>query len=112
MIPIVLCASFVPCVKATNPPDTSCARRKPRFTLVGARFATTQVIPRIRRKANATPRNGATSDGMSTLSLIPPLGLLRLDLLLRDAGVRVLAEAPVDEARDLERVLRGAGEED
>ena len=35
----------------------------------------------------------------------------RLHLLLRDAGVRVLAEAPLDEARDLERVLARAREE-
>ena len=34
------------------------------------------------------------------------LRLLRLDLLLRDPRVRVLAEAPLDEARNLERVLR------
>ena len=36
----------------------------------------------------------------------------RLDLLLRDAGVRVLAEAALDEARHLERVLAALGEED
>ena len=36
----------------------------------------------------------------------------RLDLLLRDAGVRVLAEAALDEPRDLERVLAGLAEED
>ncbi len=70
-MPIVFCASFVPCVNATNAPDTSWALRKPRFTFVGARRATSQVIPRMSRKANATPRNGATSDGISTLSLIP-----------------------------------------
>ena len=35
----------------------------------------------------------------------------RLHLLLRDAGVRMLAEAALDEARDLERVLARAREE-
>ena len=35
MIPIVFCASFVPCVNATNPPDTSWRRRKTRLTFVG-----------------------------------------------------------------------------
>ena len=38
-------------------------------------------------------------------------GLRRLHLLLRDARVRVLTEAAVDEPRDLERVLAGLGEE-
>ena len=37
MIPIVFWASFVPCVKATKPPETSCSRRKTRFTLLGER---------------------------------------------------------------------------
>ena len=35
MIPIVFCASFVPCVKATKPPETSCSRRKTRLTRPG-----------------------------------------------------------------------------
>ena len=35
MIPIVFWASFVPCVKATNPPETSCSRRKTRLTGAG-----------------------------------------------------------------------------
>ena len=38
-------------------------------------------------------------------------GLLRLHLLLRDAGVRMLAETPLDESRDLECVLAGLAEE-
>ena len=37
--PIVFCASFVPCVKATNPPETSCSRRKIRLTSAGAPLA-------------------------------------------------------------------------
>jgi hypothetical protein len=40
------------------------------------------------------------------------LRLLRLHLLLGDAGVRVLAEPSLDKPRDLERVLGGPGEED
>ena len=32
----------------------------------------------------------------------------RLHLLLRDAGVRMLAEPPLDELRHFERVLAGA----
>ena len=37
--------------------------------------------------------------------------LLRLHLLLRDARVRMFAEASLDETRGLERVLAGAGEQ-
>ena len=71
MIPMVFWASFVPCVNATNAPETSWARRKPRFTFVGGRRAMNRVITRISTKAIATPRNGAMSDGMSTLSFRP-----------------------------------------
>ena len=53
-------------------PRRAAARRKPRFTFVGDRRAMIQVITRISTNAIATPRNGATSDGISTLSLIPP----------------------------------------
>ena len=35
MIPIVFCASFVPWVNATKPPETSWSRRKTRFTRLG-----------------------------------------------------------------------------
>ena len=38
MIPIVFCASFVPCVNATKLPETICARRNTRLTLVGERL--------------------------------------------------------------------------
>ena len=38
-------------------------------------------------------------------------GLLRLDLLLRDPRVRMLAESPLDEPRHLERVLAGLAEQ-
>ena len=72
MIPIVFCASFVPCVNATNPPETSWRRLKTRSTFVGGRFATIHVMARISANANAMPRNGAMIDGMSTLSRIPP----------------------------------------
>ena len=71
MIPIVFWASFVPWVKATNAPDTSWARRNPRLTFVGDRRAMSSVIATISTKAIAMPRKGATSEGMSTLSLIP-----------------------------------------
>ena len=48
---------------------------------------------------------------MSSRVTLVARGLGRLHLLLRDPRVRVLAEATVDEPRDLERVLAGAGEE-
>jgi hypothetical protein len=72
MIPIVFCASFVPCVNATKPPETSWARRKYAFTREGERRAMSQVIPRIKANAMITPRKGARRDGTSTFSLIPP----------------------------------------
>ena len=74
MMPIVFWASLVPCVNATNPPETSCARRNNQFTRVGRRRATIHVIARISAKAIAKPRNGATKDGTSTLSFRPPTG--------------------------------------
>jgi hypothetical protein len=37
MIPIVFCASFVPCVNATKLPERICPRRKTRFTRLGER---------------------------------------------------------------------------
>ena len=58
-------------MNATKPPETSCAWRNPRFTFDGGLRATSHVIARMIANANATPRNGARSDGISTLSLIP-----------------------------------------
>ena len=37
MIPIVFCASFVPWVNATKPPETSCARRNQALIFDGER---------------------------------------------------------------------------
>ena len=73
MIPIVFCASFVPWVNATKPPGDELRAPEAAIDLLrrpGARSS--HVIPRISVNAIATPRNGATSDGISTLSLIPP----------------------------------------
>ena len=55
MIPIVFCASFVPCVNATNPPETSWSRRKTRLTIPGERRRTIQstaiIKPRLSTQA-------------------------------------------------------------
>ena len=48
---------------------------------------------------------------MSSRVIASPVRLLRLHLLLRDARVRVLAEAALDESRDLERVLARLAEQ-
>ena len=66
MIPIVFWASFVPCVRATKPPETSCPRRKTRLIFAGDRRAITQTISVISANATASPANGAISDGFST----------------------------------------------
>ena len=71
MIPIVFCASFVPCVKATKPPETSCSRRNSVFIRPGAWRKMSHVIAIISAAASTTPRNGASSEGISTLSFSP-----------------------------------------
>ena len=71
MIPIVFCASFVPCVNATKPPETSWSRRKTRLTVPGERRWITQVIAIISAAAMKSPANGAISEGISTLSFSP-----------------------------------------
>ena len=71
MIPIVFCASFVPWVSATNPPETSWPRRKTRLTRAGERRATIQTITVISANATAIPANGAISDGFSTFVQSP-----------------------------------------
>ena len=72
MIPIVFCASFVPCVRATNPPETSWSRRKTRLTVPGLRRRMIHVTASISVAAIAIPRKGASSEGTSTLSFSPP----------------------------------------
>ena len=52
------------------------------------------------------------SSGIRSCVIAVAHGLLRLHLLLRDARVAGLAEAPVHESCHLERVLGGPGEED
>ena len=49
---------------------------------------------------------------MRSRVIASPSVSIGLDLLLGDARVRVLAEPPLDEARDLERVLARLAEED
>src|SRR5687768_17020773 len=71
MIPIVFCASFVPCVNATNAPETSWNRRNTRLTLPGERRRISHVIPIINPAPSASPANGAISDGISTFSRSP-----------------------------------------
>ena len=71
MIPIVFWASFVPCVKATKPPERSWSRRKMRFTMPGARFRMIQSTRIISAAASSAPITGASNDGMSTLSHSP-----------------------------------------
>jgi hypothetical protein len=67
MIPIVFCASFVPWVKATKPPDTSCRRRKTRFTTPGWRLRMAQRSRSMIAAARMIPKNGARSDGIEHL---------------------------------------------
>jgi hypothetical protein len=71
MIPIVFCASFVPCVKATKPPDTSCSRLKTRLTVPGCCLRITQRSTSMIRAAPRIPRKGAASEGMSTFCTRP-----------------------------------------
>ena len=71
MIPIVFCASFVPWVRATKPPETSCPRRKRRLIFAGDRRLITQTISVIRANASAMPANGAISEGFSTFCQRP-----------------------------------------
>ena len=71
MIPIVFCASFVPWVSATKPPETSWPRRKTRLTRAGERRATSQTMTVISANATASPANGAISDGFSTFVQSP-----------------------------------------
>ena len=55
MIPIVFCASFVPWVRATKPPETSWPRRKTRLTFAGERRATSQTIDGHQRERDGEP---------------------------------------------------------
>ncbi len=71
MTPIVFCASFVPCVKATNPPETSWSRLKTRFTRPGARLRTTHMTASMSAAAPTIPKSGARSDGIATFSTSP-----------------------------------------
>ena len=71
MIPIVFCASFVPCVNATKLPEKICARRNTRFTLLGVRRRTSQMIAIINANAIAKPRTGDRMPGFTTFSQIP-----------------------------------------
>ncbi len=71
MIPIVFCASFVPCVKATKPPETSWSRRKTRLTIPGERRRISHVTETINAAAMKSPAKGAISEGISTLSVSP-----------------------------------------
>jgi hypothetical protein len=71
MMPIVFWASFVPCVKATKPPEISCSRRKSLFTRPGACRLISQSTPIISAAATRIPRKGAMSDGISTFSFSP-----------------------------------------
>ena len=70
MMPIVFCASFVPCVNATKLPETICARRKTRFTLLGERRRMIQMIAIISAKAIANPSSGDRTPGLTTFSQI------------------------------------------
>ena len=69
MIPIVFCASFVPWVSATKPPETSCRRRKMRLTFAGERRLITQTIARHQGEREREARRTARSaTGFSTFS--------------------------------------------
>ena len=71
MIPIVFCASFVPCVRATNPPETIWPFRKMRLIFAGDRRLITHTIRVIMANASASAANGAISEGFSTFSQSP-----------------------------------------
>ena len=72
MMPIVFCASFVPCVKATKPPETSCSRRNSGSS--ARRVAADQPRDRDheRRGDEDDPGNGRAGTGISTLSSALP----------------------------------------
>src|SRR5581483_3139191 len=71
MMPIVFWASFVPCVKATKLPDTSCSRRNTQLTRAGERRRITHRTTTTTANPSATPRKGATSEGSSTFTRSP-----------------------------------------
>ncbi len=71
MIPIVFCASFVPCVRATKPPEMSWPRRKTRLTVAGDRRLMNHTSSVIRANAIRSAANGAIREGFSTFSQTP-----------------------------------------
>jgi hypothetical protein len=62
MMPIVFCASFVPCVNATKPPETSWSLLNQRFTAAGERLRMIHVIVTSEQRA-AKPSSGAAIEG-------------------------------------------------
>ncbi len=66
MMPIVFCASFVPWVSATKPPETSWPRRKTRLIFAGDLRLITHTISVMRTKATARPAKGEISEGFNT----------------------------------------------
>ena len=73
MIPIVFCASFVPCVNATKPPETSWRAPEDAVHLARASAArTSQMIAIISAKAIAKPeRTARAATGLTTFSQMP-----------------------------------------
>jgi hypothetical protein len=71
MIPIVFCASFVPCASASTPPERTCPARKPRDTGPGRCCPTSAYAIRIAVPATANASSGATIAGTATLPINP-----------------------------------------
>src|SRR5213592_324360 len=123
--PIVFCASFVPWVKATKPPERSWSLRKIRFTGAGARLRISQRMTVINAAAPMSPATGAASDGTSTFSfrpcqlttakppvaatdepMIPPTNAwLELDGIARYHVIRFHVIAPTSPAKTTLRVI-------
>ena len=67
MIPIVFWASFVPCVSATKPPETSWPRRKMRLILAGDRRLIIQTISGHQGEREGDPGEGGDQRGLQHL---------------------------------------------
>ena len=72
MIPIVFCASFVPCEREKNAAETSCARRNQRSTEAYAAFRKVQETATIRPNPNTIPISGERTMKESVLTHAAP----------------------------------------
>ena len=70
-MPIVFCASLVPCESASRLAETSCPSRNPRATGPGRWRPTIRYTTRIASPPATKASTGATSAGTTTLSTMP-----------------------------------------